>query len=167
MDGHRSSMTTSVYMYESDQMQSTEMRLQQLLITIDNKYEKKCIDIIIDFNNKLNIEKNKIENLIEKNKGYKELVDDEEYIYHIGSMAYSISQYFKMGKTAVQVRSSGYARFADVEIPSDVLNGSATVTFTGILTDYKGEAQFTLIDLSGVKKADGSPWYDANNKEIR
>ena len=109
-------------------------------------------------------------NLIEKNKGYKELVgnpDDEEYIYHIGSMAYSISQYFKMGKTAVQVRSSGYARFADVEIPSDVLNGSETVTFTGILTDYKGEAQFTLIDLSGVKKADGSPWYDANNKEIK
>ena len=79
--------------------------------------------------------------------------------YNIGSMAYSVSQYFKMGKTGVQVRSSGYARFADTEIPEEILNGSATVTFTGILTKYKGEAQFTLIDLNGVTKADGSNWY--------
>jgi hypothetical protein len=64
-----------------------------------------------------------------------------------------------MGKTGVQVRSSGYARFADTEIPEEILNGSATVTFTGILTKYKGEAQFTLIDLNGVKKADGTNWY--------
>ncbi|MBO5809061.1 MAG: hypothetical protein J6R15_06905 [Bacteroidales bacterium] len=77
----------------------------------------------------------------------------------IGSMAYSVSQYFKMGKTDVQVRSSGYARFADTEIPEAVLDGSATVTFTGILTEYKGAAQFTLIDLDGVTKADGTKWY--------
>lgn len=77
----------------------------------------------------------------------------------IGSMAYSVSQYFKMGNTDVQVRSSGYARFADTEIPEAVLDGSATVTFTGILTEYKGEAQFTLIDLDGVTKADGTRWY--------
>lgn len=74
--------------------------------------------------------------------------------------AYAVSQYFKMGTTEVQVRTSGYARFADTQIPEEVRNGSATVTFTGILTDYKGEAQFTLIDLSGVKKADGTPWYN-------
>lgn len=86
--------------------------------------------------------------------------------YDIGTMAYSVSQYFKMGKTDVQVRSSGYARFADIELPEAVLNGSATVTLTGILTEYKSEAQFTLIDLGGVKKADGSPWYDENNKVI-
>lgn len=78
----------------------------------------------------------------------------------IGSMAYSVSQYFKMGKTDVQVRSSGYARFADVEIPQEVLDGTATVTFTGILTEYKGAAQFTLIDLDGVTKADGTKWYN-------
>ena len=82
-----------------------------------------------------------------------------EGVYEIGSMAYSVSQYFKMGSEDVQVRSSGYARFADTEIPAEVLNGSATVTFTGILTEYKGGAQFTLIDLDGVKKADGSLWY--------
>jgi hypothetical protein len=81
-------------------------------------------------------------------------------IYHIGSMAYSVSQYFQMGSTDVQVRSSGYARFADTEIPKDVLNGTESVTFTGILTEYKGAAQFTLIDLEGVKKSDGTPWYN-------
>ena len=80
--------------------------------------------------------------------------------YSIGSMAYSVSQYFKMGSTDVQVRSSGYARFADTEIPSEVIDGTATVTFTGILTEYKGAAQFTLIDLDGVFKADGTPWYN-------
>ena len=78
----------------------------------------------------------------------------------IGSMAYSVSQYFKMGKTDVQVRTSGYARFADTEIPQEVLDGTATVTFTGILTEYKGAAQFTLIDLDGVTKADGTKWYN-------
>lgn len=79
--------------------------------------------------------------------------------YNIGSMAYSVSQYFTMGKTSVQVRSSGYARFADTKIPDEILDGEATVSFTGILTKYKGEAQFTLIDLNGVKKADGTNWY--------
>ena len=78
----------------------------------------------------------------------------------IGSMAYSVSQYFKMGRTDVQVRTSGYARFADTEIPQEVLDGTATVTFTGILTEYKGAAQFTLIDLDGVTKADGTKWYN-------
>ena len=77
----------------------------------------------------------------------------------IGSEAYSVSQYFKMGKTDVQVRSSGYSRFADTEIPKEILSGAATVSFTGILTEYKGAAQFTLIDLDGVTKADGTKWY--------
>lgn len=91
---------------------------------------------------------------------------NEDGTYNIGSMAYSVSQYFTMGSTYVQVRSSGYARFSDVKIPEAVLDGTASVTFTGILTEYKGDAQFTLIDLSGVTKADGSPWYDSNNKVI-
>ena len=68
MNGHRSSMTTSVYMYESDQMQSTEMRLQKMLNMIDIKYQQKCTDIIDEFNFKIETEKHKIENLIERNK---------------------------------------------------------------------------------------------------
>jgi hypothetical protein len=47
-----------------------------------------------------------------------------------------------------------------VNIPEAVLDGDATVTFTGVLTKFEAEMQFTLIDLSGVKKADGSPWYN-------
>ena len=97
--------------------------------------------------------------LEEKEVGYKETRDNGEVYYHIGSMAYSVSQYFTMGSKGVQVRSSGYARFADTKIPAEVLDGKETVTLTGILTKYKGEAQFTLIDLDGVKKADGSNWY--------
>ena len=84
---------------------------------------------------------------------------NEDGTYDIGTMAYSVSQYFKMGGTSVQVRSSGYARFSDTEIPAEVIDGSETVSFTGILTEYKGAAQFTLIDLNGVKKADGTNWY--------
>ncbi len=70
--------------------------------------------------------------------------------YSIQSSAYSVSQYFKMGKTAVQVRSSGYCRFSDEKIPADVVSGKKKIDFTGILTEYDGSPQFTLIDLDGV-----------------
>ena len=84
---------------------------------------------------------------------------------------YTMNQWFEMpglsgNRRFLQVRSSGYARFSDVDIPAPVLDGTETVTFTGILTKFESDMQFTLIDLSGVKKADGSPWYDENNKVI-
>ena len=64
--------------------------------------------------------------------------------------AYAVSQYFKMsGGTEIQVRSSGYAKFADTPIDQAILNG-AKINLTGILTNYNGAAQFTLIDLDGV-----------------
>ena len=55
------------------------------------------------------------------------------------------------GGTEVQVRSSGYAKFSDQKIHSRILYGDARVNLTGILTNYNGAAQFTLIDLDGVK----------------
>ena len=64
--------------------------------------------------------------------------------------AYSVSQYFLMGNKEVQVRSSGYSRFADTEIDPAILDGTATVDLKGILTVYQGGTQFTLIDLDGV-----------------
>lgn len=70
--------------------------------------------------------------------------------YSIIPTAYSVSQYFYMGKSAVQVRSSGFARFSDEQIDPDVLAGKKKIDFTGILTEYDGESQFTLIDLNGV-----------------
>ena len=65
-----------------------------------------------------------------------------------------MSQYFNMpkskGNLPIQIRSSGYAKFADTPIDQKILDG-AKVNVTGILTNYNGAAQFTLIDLDGVK----------------
>ena len=75
---------------------------------------------------------------------------------------YTMSQYFTvpgLGSTYLQVRSSGYSKWSDMDIPQPVLDGEETVTFTGILTKYNSFLQFTLIDLDGVKKADGTNWY--------
>ena len=70
--------------------------------------------------------------------------------------ACSVSQYFKLGSRDIQVRSSGYARFADIGLNDtiegcDILGGDP-VDMTGILTMYQGSIQFTLIDLDGIKK---------------
>ena len=64
--------------------------------------------------------------------------------------AYAVSQYFLMDGKEVQVRTSGYSRFADTQINPAILDGTATVDLTGILTVYQGATQFTLIDLDGV-----------------
>lgn len=64
--------------------------------------------------------------------------------------AYAVSQYFRMGSKDVQVRTSGYAKFADTQIDKKILDG-ATVNMKGIITVYKNAVQFTLIDLNGVE----------------
>lgn len=64
--------------------------------------------------------------------------------------AYSVSQYFMMGNTPVQLRTSGYSKFSDLEIPKEVLNGTATVDMTGILTLYQGNLQFTINDIRDI-----------------
>ena len=56
-----------------------------------------------------------------------------------------ISHYFDLGAQQVQVRTSGYAKFADVPLDPAILSG-APVSITGIMTIYSGAAQFTLID---------------------
>ena len=65
--------------------------------------------------------------------------------------AYTISQYFKMGSIDVQIRTSGYSKFADTQIDKKILEEGAKINVKGILTTYKGSAQFTLIDLDGVE----------------
>ena len=60
-----------------------------------------------------------------------------------------VSHYFVLGKTDVQVRTSGYSKFADDKLDERILNGSAC-DVTGILTIYSGSAQFTLIDEPSV-----------------
>lgn len=61
--------------------------------------------------------------------------------------ANSVSQYFDFNGTDVQVRTSGYCKFSDTKIPPEVLNGSKTINLKGILTVYKDDYQFTIIDL--------------------
>ena len=74
-------------------------------------------------------------------------VTDVKPILIKNASAYSVSQYFKMGSSDVQVRTSGYARFADTQIDPAILKNGAKVNMKGILSIYKGNAQFTLIDL--------------------
>ena len=62
--------------------------------------------------------------------------------------AQSVSQYFMYDGVEVQVRTSGYARFADFEIPADIRDGSKSLDMTGILSRYQGSAQFTLLSAS-------------------
>ena len=57
----------------------------------------------------------------------------------------TMSQYFNFENVQLQVRTSGYSKFADSEVPTSVID------ITGILTLYDDSAQFTLIDLDGVK----------------
>jgi len=64
--------------------------------------------------------------------------------YAKAASAVSVSQYFRKGSADLQVRTSGYSDFADIEIPEDVLTG--TVDLVGILTYYNGNNQFVLID---------------------
>ena len=62
------------------------------------------------------------------------------------AVANYVSHYFKVGSTDVQVRTSGYAKFADIELDPALRDGSKTADITGILTIYSGAAQFTLVD---------------------
>ncbi|MCQ2142551.1 MAG: DUF5689 domain-containing protein [Bacteroidales bacterium] len=62
--------------------------------------------------------------------------------------AYSVSQYFRMGGTEIQIRTSGYSKFCDREIPEEVLSGDATLDVTGILTIYQGSLQLVVNDIS-------------------
>ena len=78
------------------------------------------------------------------NFGYEELYKDV-IISH--PSAQSVSHYFMYDGVEVQIRTSGYARFADVAIPEDVRDGSKKVDVVGILSRYQGSAQFTLLDV--------------------
>lgn len=67
-------------------------------------------------------------------------------------VSYSISQYFTFKGKDIQVRTSGYSKWADKDMDEsasryqDVLKGK-TVTMRGILSTYNGEYQFTINDI--------------------
>lgn len=71
------------------------------------------------------------------------------------AVAVTTSQYFHIGSTPVQIRTSGYAKFCDTEIDSAIIGDpdgkdGALIDVTGILTIYNGAAQFTLVDEPSV-----------------
>lgn len=66
----------------------------------------------------------------------------------------NVSQYFYMGAKDIQIRTSGYCRFADLEIDPDVLAGEKTIDATGVLTMYQGSIQFVLLDQNGISVND-------------
>lgn len=93
-------------------------------------------------------------------------VTDEQTgeVISIKSQTCSVSQYFKFGERTVQVRTSGYARFADTEIDQRILNGTP-INLTGIFSIYTGsdwamedkydpeapQKQFTIIDIDDIE----------------
>lgn len=65
--------------------------------------------------------------------------------------AYSVSQYFKLSSTEIQIRTSGFCKFCDVEIDPDVLSGKATIDVTGVLTLYQGSFQLVVNNIDDIK----------------
>ena len=63
---------------------------------------------------------------------------------NVEKAAYSVSQYFEGQRTEIQVRTSGFCKFADYEIPADVLAGTRALDMTGILTIYQGSLQLVV-----------------------
>ena len=74
--------------------------------------------------------------------------------YGIERAPASVSQYFSTeqeGKgTCVQIRTSGYCRFADREIDPAILNGEKSINVTGILTLYQGKIQVTVNNITDI-----------------
>ena len=62
--------------------------------------------------------------------------------------AYSVSQYFNFpnNKGTVQVRSSGFSKFADLQMAKSAGWNNGKMTLSGILTIYQGTFQFILTD---------------------
>lgn len=100
--------------------------------------------------------------------GFQKLLDDETFDFNggltmeekakfVAPYSYTVSQYFNVegSSTQLQIRTSGYARFADTEISPEILGGT-TFSAKGILSFYQKKQddpnyQFTLIDLNGIE----------------
>ncbi|MGM9788179.1 MAG: DUF5689 domain-containing protein [Candidatus Cryptobacteroides sp.] len=63
---------------------------------------------------------------------------------------YAVSHYFNVGGKNVQLRTSGFAKFADEKIPQEVLDGTKKVSITGVLTMYQGSVQLVVNDLDDI-----------------
>lgn len=73
--------------------------------------------------------------------------------------AYSISHYFSMGSKQIQIRTSGFSKFGDREIPADVYSGARKINVTGILTVYQGSVQLVVNSLDDFTDTEGNSLY--------
>lgn len=67
--------------------------------------------------------------------------------------AYSVSQYFTVPGSkslGLQIRTSGYGKFADALMDEGIFDGTKTVTVTGILTLYQGKIQVAVNRLNDI-----------------
>lgn len=94
----------------------------------------------------------KIGNANDQNYGtVGDMKEDDGSYPGIERAAASVSHYFSTpGGTCIQVRTSGYSRFADAEIPEGVLSGDKTVSVTGILALYQGKIQMVVNSLDDI-----------------
>ncbi len=73
----------------------------------------------------------------------------------IEKAAGSVSQYFSTqkggGGVCVQIRTSGYSKFADTEIPEAVLKGEKSINVTGILSLYQGKVQMVVNNIDDIE----------------
>lgn len=90
---------------------------------------------------------------IESGETHKKTVAEMRANKEIIPGAYTVSQYFKFGSYNIGVRTSGYAKFNDLEIDADILDASRKVTMTGIITYYSSssEFQFTVSAPADIK----------------
>lgn len=66
--------------------------------------------------------------------------------------AASVSHYFHTSNgTCVQIRTSGYSKFGDTQIPQEVLDGTATIDVTGVLALYQGKIQIVVNNIDDIK----------------
>ena len=72
----------------------------------------------------------------------------------IEKAAGSVSHYFSTRQggsgTCVQIRTSGYSKFSDTEIPEAVLKGEKSINVTGILSLYQGKVQMVVNSIDDI-----------------
>ncbi len=90
-------------------------------------------------------------------------VGDHRVVDEAGNVSYpdidkaagSVSQYFSTRQggsgVCVQIRTSGYSKFADTEIPEAVLRGEKSINVTGILSFYQGKVQMVVNNIDDIE----------------
>lgn len=71
--------------------------------------------------------------------------------YWDNAQAYYVTHYFKCGTKDIQVRTSGYCKFADVQLDSLVITAQNKVNLSGILTRYNSYYQLSLLSVDGME----------------